>query len=78
MRSANEVLAAVSDECVGIDAENQRRILAPSFTTKEQGMGMNIGRSIVEAYGGRPWAVANGDFSTIFQFTLPAISDAAV
>jgi signal transduction histidine kinase len=41
-------------------------------------MGMNIGRSIVEAYGGRPWAVANGDCSTIFLFTLPAISDAAV
>jgi len=75
--SPAEILVAVRDTGVGIDAKNQRRVFDPFFTTKGQGMGMglSISRSIVEAHGGRLWADANDDFGTTMRFTLPAESN---
>jgi hypothetical protein len=34
-------------------------------------MGLAISRSIIEAHGGRLWAMANTSGGAIFQFTLP-------
>ena len=44
-----------------------------SYTTKAEGigMGLTIGRSIIEAHGGRLWAIANGGPGSTFCFTLP-------
>jgi signal transduction histidine kinase len=43
------------------------------YTTKVQGigMGLTISRSIIEAHGGRLWAVANDGPGSTFCFTLP-------
>jgi C4-dicarboxylate-specific signal transduction histidine kinase len=70
---AHHVLVTVEDCGVGISAENADRLFSPFFTTKSNGMGMglSIGRSIIEAHGGRLWAEANLPQGAAFHFTLP-------
>jgi PAS domain S-box-containing protein len=70
---ANEILIAVKDSGPGLDKKNLERIFEAFYTTKAEGMGMglSISRSIVEAHGGRLWAIANKDKGATFQFTLP-------
>jgi signal transduction histidine kinase len=74
-----QVLVAVTDNGVGISAENADRLFNPFFTTKSSGMGMGLSicRSIMEAHGGRLWATANLPHGATFQFTLPVNADTA-
>jgi PAS domain S-box-containing protein len=64
---------SISDTGVGLPTENMDQIFSAFFTTKTQGsgMGLAIGRSIVESHGGRLWATANGGRGATFHFTLP-------
>jgi signal transduction histidine kinase len=68
----DEVRVTVQDSGIGLDAQSMGRIFDAFYTTKPQGMGMGlaISRSIVEAHGGRLWAVANDGPGAMFQFTL--------
>ena len=68
-----QVLVSVQDTGVGIVAHPDD-LFSAFFTTKPDGMGMglSIGRSIVEAHGGRLWAQPNTPQGAIFRFTLPA------
>jgi PAS domain S-box-containing protein len=70
---ATQVLITVKDCGVGISAEKADRLFSAFFTTKPTGMGMglSIGRSIIEAHGGRLWAEANLPQGAAFHFTLP-------
>jgi signal transduction histidine kinase len=63
----------VEDCGVGISAENADRLFNAFFTTKPSGLGMglSISRSIVEAHGGRLWAMPNEPNGAVFRFTLP-------
>jgi PAS domain S-box-containing protein len=63
----------VEDSGTGISEENNRRLFAPFFTTKKEGMGMGLSicRSIVEAHGGRIWAESKEGEGTTMQFILP-------
>jgi two-component system, LuxR family, sensor kinase FixL len=55
------------------------RLFEAFYTTKPQGIGvgLSISRSIIEAHGGRMWAVQNETLGATFQFTLPIHRDAS-
>jgi len=70
------VLVAVRDSGAGVNPQDIERLFTAFFTTKSKGMGMglSISRSIIEAHGGRIWAVLNDGPGLTVQFTLPAAS----
>jgi signal transduction histidine kinase len=69
-----EVVVDVKDSGKGLDAATLDHIFEPFYTTKPQGMGVGlaISRSIIEAHGGRLWAMKNSPRGAIFLFSLPA------
>jgi C4-dicarboxylate-specific signal transduction histidine kinase len=72
-QSPGSIVVLVQDSGVGLDREHLSRMFEPFYTTKVQGigMGLTISRSIIEAHGGRLWAVANDGPGSTFCFTLP-------
>jgi C4-dicarboxylate-specific signal transduction histidine kinase len=71
--SSGSIVVLVQDSGVGIDPEHPSRMFEAFYTTKAEGigMGLTISRSIIEAHGGRLWAVANDGPGSTFCFTLP-------
>ena len=67
------VLVGIRDSGPGLDSTQLQRVFETYYTTKSQGMGMGlaISRSIIQAHGGRLWAMANAPRGAVFQFTLP-------
>jgi C4-dicarboxylate-specific signal transduction histidine kinase len=70
---SQRVLVAVRDSGPGLDPKSLDHLFDAFFTTKPQGMGMGLAicRSIIDAHGGRLWAIANDEGGATFQFTLP-------
>ncbi len=68
------VRVTVEDTGCGIDQAHVDRIFDPFFTTKSHGMGLGLSicRSIIEAHGGRLWALPRSPFGTAFHLTLPS------
>jgi C4-dicarboxylate-specific signal transduction histidine kinase len=73
------VLVAIQDCGVGIDAESEAQLFDAFFTTKPGGLGMGLSicRSIIEAHLGRLWASGHAGVGATFQFTLPIHRDNA-
>jgi len=67
------VLVTVQDSGPGLKPESVDRLFDAFYTTKQDGigMGLSICRSIIEAHGGRVWAMANVPPGAVLQFTLP-------
>jgi PAS domain S-box-containing protein len=67
------VLIQVHDSGDGVNPEQANHIFDPFFTTKSQGIGigLSVGRSIVEAHGGRLWFTPGPSHGVVFQFTVP-------
>jgi PAS domain S-box-containing protein len=72
-KDAEEVLVQVQDSGQGLDPEHVHRIFDSFFTTKAEGtgMGLSISRSIIEAHGGRLWAMPGSPYGAVFQMALP-------
>jgi C4-dicarboxylate-specific signal transduction histidine kinase len=72
-RPSGSIVVLVQDSGVGLDPKHSSRMFEPFYTTKVEGLGMGltISRSIIEAHGGRLWAVANEGPGSTFRFTLP-------
>ena len=72
-KASDEVLVTVQDSGVGLNPDSLENLFDAFHTTKPGGMGMGLSicRSIVEAHGGRLWAVSRDVPGAIFQFTLP-------
>jgi signal transduction histidine kinase len=72
----DRVRVVVRDAGVGLDPQHIDLIFQAFFTTKPDGigMGLSISRSIVEAHGGRLWAMPNAGPGTTVQFTLRAVT----
>ena len=68
------VLVEVRDTGPGLSPESLSRLFEPFYTTKPEGMGMGLSicRSIIEAHGGRLWAIPCEPQGALFQFTIPA------
>ena len=75
--SANKVVVEVTDNGVGIEAENLTKIFEPFFTTKEIGKGTGLGLAvcygIVTEHGGTLDVQSTQGVGTTFTITLPAI-----
>lgn len=70
---SNDVAIVVGDTGPGLDPITLDRLFDAFYTTKRDGMGMGlvIGRAIVEAHGGRIWATAVIPTGARFEFTIP-------
>ena len=68
------VEVVVADRGVGLPNGGEDRVFDPFFTTKEHGLGLGlaIGRSIVNAHGGRLWGENNADHGATFHLVLRA------
>ncbi len=77
LKGEDEILLAVEDSGPGFDPAIEAELFNAFFTTKPNGMGMglSIGRSIVEAHGGRLWTFRNDRGGATFQFSLPLHSE---
>jgi PAS domain S-box-containing protein len=72
-------LIAVSDQGIGIAAEEQDKIFQRFYrvdnrirrTTQGTGLGLFLARSIVEAHGGRIWVESQPGRGSRFLFTVP-------
>jgi PAS domain S-box-containing protein len=73
----NGVLVSVRDSGPGFDETAPDRLFEAFYTTKENGMGIGlaVSRTIIQAHGGRLWAMPNAPRGAIFQFTLPTDSE---
>ncbi len=68
-------VVSVRDAGCGIPPNDLDRVFEQFFSTKLDGLGMglSIGRSIVEGLGGRIWATNNSDVGATFHFALPVV-----
>lgn len=71
----DDALVTVRDAGEGLGRDDVERIFEPFYTTKPDGMGVGlaVSRSIIQAHGGRLWAMANDGRGATFQFTLPGL-----
>ena len=72
-QASGRIVVLVQDSGVGVDPKHSSRMFEAFYTTKVEGigMGLTISRSIVEAHGGRLWAVAKDGPGSTFCLTLP-------
>jgi signal transduction histidine kinase len=73
------ILITVRDWGPVVNSDSLDRFFEAFYSTKPNGMGigLSICRSIVEAHGGRIWAIANEPCGTALHLTLPSLQASA-
>ncbi|MBN2649109.1 MAG: hybrid sensor histidine kinase/response regulator [Prolixibacteraceae bacterium] len=74
----NEVLTSISDQGLGIPANELVKLFTPFHTTsakptgneKSTGLGLSIVKKIIEAHGGQIWAESQEGKGSTFYFTI--------
>jgi signal transduction histidine kinase len=74
-------VVAVEDTGPGIAPENLPHVFNPYWQARQTarlgaGLGLAIAKGIVEAHGGRIWAVSTPGRGSTFAFALPVAVDA--
>ena len=75
-RSARDAIRiSVADNGTGITVEPIDAVFQPFVTSKQHGLGLGLAicRSIVDAHGGRMWAVNNTGAGATFHVLLPVV-----
>jgi len=69
------VVVEVRDAGVGMGASDLTRLFEPFYTTKPGGLGMglSVGKAIIEKHAGRLWVSRNADHGVTFHFSIPAL-----
>jgi signal transduction histidine kinase len=65
-------VVTVRDGGVGLGEAEAARLFEPFFKPGGLGMGLPIGRSIVDSHAGRLWATVNPDRGVTMHVALPA------
>lgn len=73
------IVVSIRDSGIGLPDSAGTKIFEAFFTTKENGLGLGltIGRSIIEAHDGKLWAQANPNGGATVAFTLPVVTPRA-
>ena len=69
------VVVQVCDAGEGIAEADLSRLFEPFYTTKSGGLGMGlaVGKAIVERHSGRLWVTRNADYGVTFHFSIPTL-----
>jgi signal transduction histidine kinase len=78
-QSSNEMEFIVKDEGIGIQAEEIDKVFEMFYRAKDRevkgyGIGLALAKSIIEAHGGRIYAISKYKQGSSFIFTLPLLS----
>lgn len=71
------VMLSVQDNGVGMDAETQKHIFEPSFSTKLEGRGMSLARAlkVIKQHDGRIHVKAGPNMGSLFKVYFPVRKD---
>ena len=79
LRVGDMIRVSFADNGPGIPEENMKRVFDPFFTTKEVGKGTGLGLSIcyglVEAHGGRIYAMSKPGQGATFVVEIPIVAE---
>jgi two-component system sensor histidine kinase AtoS len=77
--AATEVWVRVVDNGPGMDAETQRKIFDPFYTTKDSGtgLGLALSKKVVDAHGGSLELTSSPSRGTEFVLSFPKRAQAA-
>src|SRR5678809_757211 len=77
-QDGDDVRVEVADNGIGLSEVDTQRMYSLSYTTKPNGtgVGLSVSRAIVDAHGGRIWAVPNPEGGASFYFALPRVMPA--
>jgi len=73
--SRANVVIDVRDMGVGVPDPDLSRLFEPFYTTKAGGLGMglSVGKAIVERHAGQLWMSRNADYGVTFHVSIPVL-----